>query len=144
MICMSKIRVFRFVIVIMTLVAIFVVIMFWHAITASGNNRPHSNMTFSEEKWKTETNHRYSMIDSLITEKCTAFKTADDVVRLLGIPEVSWMDGGMSNIMYSLGTQRDYPVENTKNSSNPANIDIWYLQFQFTNGLVIKYRVTST
>jgi hypothetical protein len=101
-------------------------------------------MVFSEQRWNRDKVHRYDMIDSLLNQRLKSLRTAEEVFRLLGKPDVSWSEHGTSNVMYALGSQRDYPLKQSDGSTNTVGTDIWYLHLQFTNGVIVNFKVTST
>lgn len=114
--------------------------------TDQGAARPTSTIEFTQHRWYANKSHRYEMIDSLLNYKLKSVTTAEELFRLLGKPDVSWNEAGASNVMYALGSQRDYPLKRSRShgSTNWGDVDIWYLSIQFTNGVVVKFKVTST
>ena len=84
------------------------------------------------------------MWESASNQVVATLTSVDNVVALLGPPDSRWTNAGQLHLLYSLGSQKDFPPINRLGLPKKGLIDIWYLHVIASNTVVVQCKLVST
>lgn len=105
---------------------------------------PAGGDAFNAADWKRAPRLRYRMWESASNRIVGNLNTVDSVLAAFGPPDSQWTNAGQLHLLYSLGSQHDFPPINLLGLPKRGLIDLWYLHVTASNAVVVQCKLVST
>ena len=99
--------------------------------------RPKGEMVFDPVVWKRTTpgdGERYKMVDDLLRRRLLVSRNQEEVLALLGEPNLVASINNEPALYYVLGSQSDYPARSSVLPLKLGNLESWILAVHFQGG----------